>query len=84
MRREVEERTDGTVLLSAGTLYEALQRLERLGLIVGTKPPAGAEVESKRWRFYRITPYGKKVLKAELRRLEMDVSYGHAKGLVGS
>ena len=83
VKREVEERTDGVVRLGAGTLYEAIQRLDRLGLITASKPPAGTTVESKRWRFYRITPSGKRVLRAELHRLETDVSHAHAKGLVG-
>ncbi len=83
IKREVEERTSGLVRLGAGTLYEAIQRLEQKELITRAKPPAGVEVESKRWRFYRITAYGKKVLRAELHRLETDVSYARAKGLVG-
>lgn len=83
IKREVEQRTGRMVRLGAGTLYEAIQRLDRLGLIRDAKPPAGIEVESKRWRFYRITPRGRKVLRAEYDRLANDVKHAQAKGLVG-
>lgn len=83
IKHDVEERTAGKVRLGAGTLYEAIQRLRRLDLIAQTKPPAGTQTDTKRWRFYRITPAGRKALKAEVRRLEEDLSHARAKGLFG-
>jgi DNA-binding PadR family transcriptional regulator len=81
IKREIEERTAGVIRLGAGTLYEAIQRLDRSGLIGRTKPPADLGIGNSRWRFYRITEYGRKTLSAELRRLERDVGYAHAMGL---
>jgi DNA-binding PadR family transcriptional regulator len=81
IKREVEERTDGLIRLGAGTLYEAIQRLDRSGLIAEARPPADAPTENARWRFYRITAYGRRALEAELRRLETDVRHAHTKGL---
>jgi DNA-binding PadR family transcriptional regulator len=81
IKREVEERTDGVIRLGAGTLYEAIQRLDRSGLISEASAPADTQVENTRWRFYRITPFGRKTLTAELRRLERDVGFAHAQGL---
>jgi DNA-binding PadR family transcriptional regulator len=81
IKREVEERTGGVVRLGAGTLYEAIQRLDRSGLIDQTKAPAELETENARWKFYRITAFGRKTLTAELRRLESDVEFAHELGL---
>lgn len=79
IRREVEERTGGAILLSAATLYETLQRLERRGLIAETDAPAeGAEEASSRWRFYRTTACGDEMLTAEVARLESDLSAARA------
>ena len=46
IKREVEERTSGVIRLGAGTLYEAIQRLDRSGLIEQTKAPADLENEN--------------------------------------
>jgi len=81
IKREVEERTAGVIRLGAGTLYEAIQRLDRSGLIVQTKAPADVETENARWKFYRITAFGRRTLTAELHRLESDVGFAHELGL---
>lgn len=79
IRRAVDERTDGRILLAAGTLYETLQRLERDGLITETEPPADAAREAgSRWRFYAATPLGRRVLAAEVERLEADLAAARA------
>ena len=81
IKRDVEERTSGVIRLGAGTLYEAIQRLDRSGLIDRANAPADLETENARWRFYEITPFGRKTLTAELRRLESDVECAHELGL---
>ena len=79
IRRVVDERTGGSIVLAAGTLYETLPRLEVKGLIEETTVPEGAEVEaSSRWRFYRATGLGRSVVRAELARLEADVAAARA------
>ena len=65
--KDVLERTAGRVEIEAGTLYAAIKRLREDGLIVETPPPADADA---RRRYYRITPFGKRVLHSESRRLE--------------
>jgi DNA-binding PadR family transcriptional regulator len=84
IKREVEDRTSGVIRLGAGTLYEAIQRLERSGLISQTKPPADFENENARWKFYRITALGNKMLSAEFGRLERDVVSARELGLAAS
>lgn len=79
IRREVDERTGGRIVLAAGTLYETLQRLERDGLIEETDVPAAAREESSsRWRFYVATALGRRVVKAEVARLETDLAAARA------
>lgn len=79
VRQEVEERTDGAIVLAAGTLYETLQRLQRDGLVEETATPQQeAERASSRWRFYEATKLGKIVLQTEVTRLEADVAAARA------
>ena len=79
VKRIVEDRTGGAVTLSAGTLYTAVQRLERRSLIEEVEAPAEGESSgSSRWRFYTATALGRDVAKAELARLEADVRAAQA------
>lgn len=79
IRRAVEERTGGRIVLAAGTLYETLQRLDARGLIEETEVPAEAQDgASVRWRFYRATGLGQRVLAADVRRLETDLAAARA------
>lgn len=80
VRREVDARTNGAIVLAAGTLYETLARLERDGLIVETAMPTDVSRDaSTRWRFYDITPVGRERLTHEITRLEADVRAARAK-----
>lgn len=80
VKREVEARTNGTIRLAAGSLYESLQRLERQGLIEEADTPADPSARtSSRQRFYAMTPLGRSVLRAELNRLEADLAVARAR-----
>ena len=80
IKRLVEERTDGAVLLGAGTLYAGIRRMTKDGLIRETAAPADAgPVEpGSRWRFYEITEHGRGVLDREIARLEADLEAARA------
>lgn len=79
VRQEVEDRTDGKIVLAAGTLYETLQRLQRDGLVEETDPPDDeAERAGSRWRFYQATRLGRAVFRAEVVRLEADLAAARA------
>ncbi len=71
--QDVAERTGGKLRLSPGTLYGAIRRMLELNLIVETPG-------DERRRFYRITPFGHKVAKAEAARLAGLVDDARAKG----
>jgi len=76
--QEVGERTEGQVRLWPAALYALLRELEKLDLIVESdKRPAAAEDDERR-RYFALTPHGKRVLDAEVRRLEAIVNHARA------
>ena len=68
--KDVADRTGGRLELEAGTLYAAIKRLRDDELIDERPGPADADA---RRRYYRLTPRGERVLRAESERLELMV-----------
>ncbi len=79
--QEVEERTEGELRLSAGTLYRSIQRMLEQGLIVESRRRPARALDDERRRYYRITPLGLTTARAEMRRLTQLVRLGRARGL---
>ena len=79
--QEVERRTGGELRLSAGTLYRSIQRMLEQGLIEEKRERPAPEEDDERRRYYRITPFGTAVARAEARRLSELVRLAHASGL---
>jgi DNA-binding PadR family transcriptional regulator len=72
--RDVLELTNGQLKLWPVTLYGTLDELHEHGLIRALDhPPAGAEAESTRSRWFHITAAGRRVLAAEVARLQETV-----------
>jgi DNA-binding PadR family transcriptional regulator len=69
--KEVEERTNGDVRLSTGTLYGLIKRFLDDELII--ELPAEDDGNERR-RPYRLTPFGRQVARAEAERLEQLVA----------
>ena len=65
---EVEIRTAGRVRLGAGTLYGALKRLVGGGLVEEAGERSDSSDDERR-RYYRLSPLGRAVARAEARRL---------------
>lgn len=63
--QKVEEMSDGEVKLGPGTLYGALSKLEKQGVIRKTE-----EVDEERRKYYVLTDLGKQLVKLELQRLK--------------
>ena len=78
--QDVAERTGGALRLSAGTLYRSIQRMLEQGLIVESRGRPPADEDDERRRYYRITPLGKVVAKAETGRLANLVRMARARG----
>jgi len=80
--QDVDRRTQGLVRLSAGTLYRSIQRMLEQGLLVETQERPAPEEDDERRRYYRITPFGETVARAETRRLTELVRLARASGFV--
>lgn len=72
--QDVEGRTDGQIVLHPGTLYRALARLLDNGLIEELDERPAAARDDERRRYYRLTPLGHAVARAEVERLASQVS----------
>ena len=79
--QDVETRTEGRLRLSPGTLYRTIQRLLEQGLIVEPKRRADPQDDPRR-RYYRITPFGTLVARAETRRLTQLVRLARGAGFL--
>ena len=80
VKRFIEGNSEGRFKVRAGTLYEALARLQRDGLIYESAERPGEG--TSRWRYYRLSELGQEVLRAELRRLSALVSYARTRNFV--
>jgi DNA-binding PadR family transcriptional regulator len=80
--KEIVRRTEGAVRLSAGTLYALIGRATADGLIVESDERPDPALDDERRRYYRLTPLGRRVAAAEIRRLESIVEMARAKKLV--
>lgn len=80
--QDVSERTGGEVRLSAGTLYRSIQRMLEQDLIVETSERPAPDQDDERRRYYRITPFGRAVARAETERLSHLVRLARASGFV--
>jgi DNA-binding PadR family transcriptional regulator len=78
--QDVTARTAGALKLGAGTLYRSVQRMLEQGLIVEISVRPAPELDDERRRYYRITPFGRSVAKAEARRLAQMLKLARASG----
>jgi DNA-binding PadR family transcriptional regulator len=66
--QEVARQSDGQYKLGPGTLYDNLQKLMNQGMVENA-PRRSADDDPRR-RYYRMTSFGRKVLAADVERLE--------------
>jgi DNA-binding PadR family transcriptional regulator len=76
--QEVLARTDGQVRLWPAALYGLLRELEQRDLIVESDRRPSPDEDDERRRYFALTPQGKRVLDAEVRRLEAIVHHARA------
>jgi DNA-binding PadR family transcriptional regulator len=67
--KEVASRTNGSVQLTASTLYGIVKRLLADGLIAETTARAAPAGDDPRRRYYRLTPLGRRLARAEADRM---------------
>jgi DNA-binding PadR family transcriptional regulator len=80
--KEVKFRTEGQVRLAPGTLYGAIKRLLEKGIIEEGDERPDPELNDERRRYYRLTDFGQRVLRAEANRLAQMVRQAQAKQLL--
>ena len=68
--REVEDLTEGAVTMGPGTLYGAVKKMLRAGLVEESDERPDPELDDERRRYYRISGLGERVLNAEIGRME--------------
>ena len=69
--QQVRQMTGGELIISAGTMYGTLSKMEKDGLI-------DFESEEEKRKIYRITELGKEILHLEIKRIER--LYKNSKG----
>jgi DNA-binding PadR family transcriptional regulator len=80
--QDIAARTGGQIRLRPSSLYSAIHRMLEDGLIeeLDERPASGNDDERR--RYYRLSTFGRKVAKAEARRLERMLADARATGLV--
>lgn len=82
--REVARLSEGQTRLGPGTLYRAIKQLLTDGLIEESDERPDPELDDERRRYYRITGLGRRVARAEARRLEALLAAARAKRIVAA
>ena len=85
LAREVEELTDDRIRMGPGTLYGSIQRMLESSLIEEaqrTKRTKSQPDEDERRRYYRLTPFGRRVLELEIARLANVVAIARRKQIL--
>jgi DNA-binding PadR family transcriptional regulator len=80
--QDVARETDGRLQLGPGTLYGCLKRMLSAGLVEESDERPDPAIDDQRRRYYRITDLGKRVIRAEARRLAGAVDAARSKRLL--
>ena len=80
IRQDVLEHTRGRIELEAGSLYRHIRRLEGDGLVEASA--ARRVGEDERRIYYRLSPFGRRVLAAEMLRLRELVRLAEARRII--
>ena len=68
--REVEVLTAGAVTMGPGTLYGTVKKMLKAGIVEESDERPDPELDDQRRRYYRVTGPGRRVLDAEVNRME--------------
>lgn len=80
IRQDVLEHTGGRIELEAGSLYRHIRRLETNELIEASA--ARRADDDERRIYYRLSPFGRRVLAAEMLRLRELVRLAEARHII--
>lgn len=80
IRQDILDHTGGRVELEAGNLYRSIRRLETEQLIEAA--PRKTQSDDPRRIYYRMTPFGRRVLAAEMIRMRELVRLAEARRII--
>ncbi len=80
--REVSMSTGGKLRLGPGTLYRSIKQLLEAGIIEESDERPDPALDDERRRYYRLTPFGRRVAAAEAERLARAVDTARARRLL--
>jgi len=80
--RQVADDTDGNLQLGPGTLYGCLKRMLSAKLIEESDERPDPTLDDERRRYYRITDFGARTVRAEAKRLATAVTAARARRLL--
>lgn len=80
--QETARSSNGKVALGPGTLYRSIKRLLADGLIEESEERPVPELDDERRHYYRLTPFGLRVARAEAQRLAALVQVAQARQLL--
>ena len=80
--RQVSADTGGSLQLGPGTLYGCLKRMLTARLIEESDERPDPELDDERRRYYRITDFGSRTVRAEAQRLATAVTAARARRLL--
>ena len=83
IKLDIEQRAAGDLVVGSGSLYQAIQRLQRRGLLAvdDTAPPPE---DARRGRVYRIEPAGRDALEDECARMRRVLRFADEAATRGS
>ncbi len=83
LRQDVLAHTGGRIALEVGSLYRLLGRLEEEGLLAPVPPSeASRPGDDERRIYYRLTPLGRRVIAAEMKRLRSLVRLAESRRII--
>jgi len=80
--REVAEQTQGSMRLGPGSLYGTIKRMLADGWIEESDERPDPKLDDERRRYYRLTGVGRKLVQAEVERMEQLVNFARKKRLL--
>ena len=81
--QDVAQQTGGQLQLGPGTLYGCLKRMLAARLVEESDERPDPALDDERRRYYRMTEFGHKVVRAEAQRLAGAVSAARERRLLG-
>jgi len=80
--QEAARMSDGALQIEPGTLYRALHRMLKAHWVAESGRRPAADADDERRRYYRLTPFGRRVASAEAERLARLVGAARANRLL--